>query len=122
MTTLMQANRQWSSRAPDERFTSLIISSRRLAIEPVPEGPPSPKTALRSDLLPKRGMALERPHATGRNLSSSAGLRGDVDNTAGTSRAAVGTDGLHDSPLEGAGFELRVPLPEKRRSDTHHGN
>ena len=24
MTTLMQANRQWSSRAPDERFTSLI--------------------------------------------------------------------------------------------------
>ena len=25
-----------------------------------------------------------------------------------------------DSPLEGSGFELRVPLPEKRRSDTHH--
>ena len=24
MTTLMQAHRQWSSRAPDERFTSLI--------------------------------------------------------------------------------------------------
>jgi hypothetical protein len=54
MTTLMQANRQWSSRAPDERFTSLIdmqtfkrrvreqshskvISSRRLAIELVPD-------------------------------------------------------------------------------------
>jgi len=54
MTTLMQANRQWSSRAPDERFTSLIdmqafkrrvreqshskvISSRRLAIEPTPD-------------------------------------------------------------------------------------
>jgi hypothetical protein len=51
MTTLMQAHRQWSSRAPDERFTSLIdmqsfkhrvreqshstvISSRKLAIEP----------------------------------------------------------------------------------------
>ena len=24
MTTLMQAHRQWSSRAPDERFTNLI--------------------------------------------------------------------------------------------------
>ena len=24
MTTLMQAHRQWSSRAPDERFASLI--------------------------------------------------------------------------------------------------
>ena len=51
MTTLMQAHRQWSSRAPDERFTSLIdmqafkrrvreqshskvISSRRLTIDP----------------------------------------------------------------------------------------
>jgi hypothetical protein len=50
MTTLMQAHRQWSSRAPDERFTSLIdmqaskrrvreqshanvISSRKLTIE-----------------------------------------------------------------------------------------
>ena len=54
MTTLMQAHRQWSSRAPDERFTSLIdmqsfkrrireqshstvISSRKLAIEPRPD-------------------------------------------------------------------------------------
>ena len=54
MTTLMQAHRQWSSRAPDERFTSLIdmqsfkrrvreqshsnvISSRKLAIEPTPD-------------------------------------------------------------------------------------
>src|SRR5215468_1098061 len=51
MTTLMHAHRQWSSRAPDERFTSLVdmqafkrrlrdqshssvISSRKLAIEP----------------------------------------------------------------------------------------
>ena len=50
MTTLMQAHRQWSSRAPDERFTSLlelqsfkrrvreqshstVISSRKLAID-----------------------------------------------------------------------------------------
>jgi len=55
MTTLMQAHRQWSSRAPDERFTSLpelqsfkrrvraqshshVISSRKLAIEPTPDG------------------------------------------------------------------------------------
>jgi hypothetical protein len=54
MTTPMQAHRQWSSRAPDERFTSLIdmqafkrrirkqshatvISSRKLAIEPTPD-------------------------------------------------------------------------------------
>src|SRR2546423_1665229 len=54
MTTLMQAHRQWSSRAPDERFTSLtdmqafkrrvreqshsnVISSRKLAIEPTPD-------------------------------------------------------------------------------------
>ena len=54
MTTLMQAHRQWSSRAEDERFTSLIvlqafkrrvceqshstvISSRELAIEPTPD-------------------------------------------------------------------------------------
>jgi hypothetical protein len=54
MTTLMQAHRQWSSRAPDERFTSLIdmqafkrrlreqshstvISSRKLALEPIPD-------------------------------------------------------------------------------------
>ena len=54
MTTLMQAHRQWSSRAEDERFTSLIelqafkrrvceqshstvISSRKLAIEPTPD-------------------------------------------------------------------------------------
>jgi hypothetical protein len=54
MTTLMQAHRQWSSRAPDERFTSLlelqsfkrrvreqshstVISSRQLAIEPTPD-------------------------------------------------------------------------------------
>ena len=54
MTTLMQAHRQWSSRAPDERFTSLldmqsfkrrlreqshstVISSRELAIEPTPD-------------------------------------------------------------------------------------
>ena len=54
MTTLMQAHRQWSSRAPDERFTSLIdmqafkrrvreqshsnvISSRQLTIEPTPD-------------------------------------------------------------------------------------
>jgi len=51
MTTLMQSRRQWSSRAPDERCTSLIdmqsfkrrvreqshskvISSRRLTIDP----------------------------------------------------------------------------------------
>jgi hypothetical protein len=54
MTTLMQAHRQWSSRVPDERFTSLldmqsfkrrvreqshsqVISSRKLAIEPIPD-------------------------------------------------------------------------------------
>jgi hypothetical protein len=54
MTTLMQAYRQWSSCAPDERFTSLIdmqsfkrrvceqsrstvISSRKLTIEPTPD-------------------------------------------------------------------------------------
>src|SRR6516162_712901 len=54
MTTLMQAHRQWSSRAEDERFTSLVelqafkrrvceqshstvISSRKLAIEPTPD-------------------------------------------------------------------------------------
>ena len=54
MSTLMQAHRRWSSRAPDERFTSLIdmqafkrrvreqshsnvISSRNLTIEPTPD-------------------------------------------------------------------------------------
>jgi len=54
MTTLMQAHRQWSSRASDERFASLldmqsfrrrvreqshanVISSRKLAIEPTPD-------------------------------------------------------------------------------------
>jgi hypothetical protein len=52
MTTLMQAHRQWMSRAPDERFTSLldmqafkrrlrdnsrsqVISSRGIAVRPV---------------------------------------------------------------------------------------
>ena len=52
MTTLMQAHRQWSSRAPDERFTSLldmqafkrrvrdnsrsqVISSRGITVRPV---------------------------------------------------------------------------------------
>jgi hypothetical protein len=56
MSELMQANRQWSSRAPDERFTSLldmqdfkrslrdrsqskIISSRKLEVQPA-EGDP----------------------------------------------------------------------------------
>src|SRR5215467_9105322 len=68
MTTLMQANRQWSSRAPD-----------RLA----------------------SGQGAQKHHKRQR-----------------TTRR--GTDGLHDSSLEGTGFELRVPLPEKRRSDTHH--
>jgi len=54
MTTLMQAHRQRSSRAPDQRFTSLldlqsftrrvreqshahVISSRKLTIEPTPD-------------------------------------------------------------------------------------
>jgi len=34
-------------------------------------------------------------------------------------RASTGS-GLRDSSLEEAGFELRVPLPDKRRSDMHH--
>jgi hypothetical protein len=32
-----------------------------------------------------------------------------------------GNEVCFDSPLERVGFELRVPLPEKRRSDAHHG-
>ena len=57
MTTLMQAHRQWMSRAPDERFTSLIdmqdfkrrvrensrsqvVSSRVLTLRPISEDDP----------------------------------------------------------------------------------
>ena len=56
MTELMQASRQWSSRAPDERFTSLldmqdfkrsvrdrsqshVISSRKLEVLPIEDDP-----------------------------------------------------------------------------------
>jgi hypothetical protein len=56
MTELMQAHRQWASRAPDERFTSLldmhdfkrrirensrshVISSRRINLLPVEDDP-----------------------------------------------------------------------------------
>src|SRR5215469_15051545 len=57
MTTLMQAHRQWMSRAPDERFTSLlemqdfkrrirensrsqVVSSRGLTLRPISEDDP----------------------------------------------------------------------------------
>jgi hypothetical protein len=57
MTTLMQAHRQWMSRAPDERFTSLldmqdfkrrirdnsrsqVVSSRALTLQPISEDDP----------------------------------------------------------------------------------
>jgi hypothetical protein len=56
MTELMQAHRQWASRAPDERFTSLldmqdfkrrirensrshVVSSRRINLLPVEDDP-----------------------------------------------------------------------------------
>ena len=56
MTELMQANRQWSTRAPDERFASLldmqdfkrsvrdrsqshILSSRKLEVLPIEDDP-----------------------------------------------------------------------------------
>jgi len=40
--------------------------------------------------------------------------------TAALNVPRIGIEFAPDSPLEGAGFELRVPPAEKRRSDTHH--
>jgi hypothetical protein len=46
----------------------------------------------------------------GRRSAAGAGSRWSASNT-----ARRGTDGLHDSPLEGSGFELLVPRHESPR-------
>jgi hypothetical protein len=60
MTTLMQAHRQWSARAPDERFTSLLemqAFKRRV------------REQSHSTVISSRNLAIGRPRTTSNGSS-----------------------------------------------------